>query len=129
MKFWARGLMKSSPDFKVAVKTEPLNVESSVNGFLKGCVDSVSGALDEVPIRVAIPFMKCKKGRRPPVVASVGGFKLKIDPFCVNIDGVSLNMNGVLGTGGINSSLDCKVDCKTEIDVKGDAVVKLRVGD
>ncbi len=129
MKFWARGLMKSSPDFKVAVKTEPLNVEGSVNGSLKGCLDSVSGTFDEVPIRVAIPFMKCKKGRRSPVVASVGEFKFKLDPLCVNIDGVSLNMNGVLGTGGINSSLDCKVDCKTEMDVKGDAAVKFRVGD
>ena len=129
MKFWARGLMKSTPNFKVAVKTEPLNVEASVNGALKGCVDSVSGALDEVPIKVAIPFMKCKKGRKSPVVASIGGFKFKLDPFGVNVDGVSLNMNGVLGTGGIKSSLDCKVDCKTEMDVKGDAAVKFRVGD
>ncbi len=123
MKFWAKGLMKSAPGVKASVEIDPLKVEGSVKGSFKGSVGSISAVVDEIPIRLAVPFMK--RRCRPPVVATIGGFRLKLNPFTVNIEGVSFDIGGVLGTEGIKSTLDCQVACRTEMDVKGGASAKL----
>lgn len=117
MKFNLHTLMKSSPNFKIDTRLSPVNVEGRVSGSFKGSVSSISTHIDPIPIKVAIPFMKRKK--RLTVVAMIGGFNIKLNPFTIKIEDASMQINGLLGTNGIEGSMDCQVACKTEMEMKG----------
>ena len=113
-----QGVMRAWPTCKVDAKVKPIAFESSACGTFAVEVSSISAAIDAIPLRMAVPFLK--RQRRLPVVSVLGGFKIKLDPLQVKVEGSSLNVKGVLGTKGIESQLNCQVDCKMEFDLEGD---------
>ncbi len=117
-----QGVMRAWPSCKVDAKVKPIAFESSACGTFAVDVSSISAAIDAIPIRMAVPFLK--RQRRLPVVSVLGGFKIKLDPLQVKVEGSSLNVKGVLGTKGIESQLNCQVDCKMEFDLEGDLCEK-----
>lgn len=124
--------MQSSPSFQIKAKADPIGFESSAKGSFVASTSCISVAIDEVPFRLAIPFLKrrCQLAR----VASIGGFKIRLKPFKVKLDIPSLNLQGVLGTRGIEGKLDTQVACKTKVEMAGEcigkfATLKLDLGD
>ena len=121
MKFKVFGRMQSCPAIKLDTRIDPLDFNINVKGAFNGKVGPFSADIGEIPIRLAIPFL-----RRRPVIASIGGFPIGLDRFQIDVEKAALDLKGVLGLKGIHASVDTAVDCSTEIDLKGD--VRGRVG-
>ena len=117
MKFKAHAAMKSCPDFTINTEMNPLPFETSMSGAFEGTIGSISVKLDEIPIRMAIPFMK-PRGRLP-VIAAIGGFKMKLQPFNIKIDNAAVHLKGQLGDKALRCKMEGKVNCQTEVDMNG----------
>lgn len=115
--FYAKGIMRSNPDFKIDANIEPIGFDISASGLVEGTVSAISATVDEIPIRLTIPFLKGR--RRPQIVASIGGFKIRLEPFGVKLESESVRLRGVFGTEGIVGKLNTAVACKTEMEVTG----------
>jgi hypothetical protein len=131
MKFKAQGVMKSCPSFTTDVKAGPLDFESTAGARLEGTLGPVDASMDEIPIRLAIPFLRRTKR---PVVASIGGFKVKLNPFGIKVELANVHVKGILGTKGIEVKADARVDCKTDMKLKGElagkgGVIEINLGD
>lgn len=116
MKFKTRAAMESNPDFYVDANLDSIGLNFSLQGSGEATVDSVSVEVDEVPIRLAIPFLK---RRRLPLFASIGGAKVRLSPFHIKAAGGPIQLEGVLGTDGISSKFNVKVKCKTNLEMDG----------
>lgn len=125
MKFNAHGVMQSCPRFTTEVKAGPLDFESDAGAKIEGAVSAIDASIGEIPIRLAIPFKK--RGNKMPVVASIGGFKFKLNPFGIKIEVADVKIKGVLGTKGIEAKADTHVTCKTDMKVKGNLAGKTGV--
>ena len=123
MNFKAFGKMRSNPTFNAKVKMDPLHFETSANASCEGEVGRISAHVGEIGIRFAIPFMKPR--RKLPLVASVGGFHIRLRPFQMRLKGISLHVAGVLGTKGSSGEVDAKVGCETEMEVEGKFPIKV----
>ncbi len=120
MKFKVFGRMQSCPSIKLDTRIKPLDFNIGATGSFKGKLGPFSADIGEIPIRLAIPFLK-----RRPVIASIGGFPVKLDRFQVDVDKAALELNGVLGLKGIQASVDAQIDCATDIEMKGDMTGRL----
>lgn len=117
MKFNSRIAMESRPDFHLDGVLAPLGFDASLHGGCHATLDSVSLTVGEVPIRLAIPFLK---RRRPPVFVSIGRFKATLGPLRLTTEGMHFELKGVVGTDGIRGEAKGGVDCETEMRVDGD---------
>jgi hypothetical protein len=59
------------------------------------------------------------------MVASVGGFHIRLRPFQVKLKGIGLHVAGVLGTKGSAGEVDVKVACETDMQVEGKVPIKV----
>lgn len=123
MNFKAHGKMRSNPAFNAKVKMDPLQFETSASASCDCDVGRLSAYIGEVGIRFAIPFMKPR--RKLPMVASVGGFHIRLRPFQVKLKGIGLHVAGVLGTKGSAGEVDAKVACETDMQVEGKVPIKV----
>jgi hypothetical protein len=123
MNFKAQGKMRGSPTFNAKVKMDPLQFETSASASCECDVGRLSAHVGEVGIRFAIPFMKPR--RKLPLVASVGGFHIRLRPFQVKLKGIGLHVAGVLGTQGSAAEVEGKMACEAEMQVEGKFPVKV----
>ncbi len=117
MKFVSRAVMEGNPEFKIQMESGPVAFQSSATGALKAEVSAITARVDEIPIRVSIPFLPQHYG--PQMVAAIGGFGIKVNPFSVAVEAASINFEGVLGTDGVKCDLQASVGCKTTIKMDG----------
>jgi hypothetical protein len=123
MNFKALGKMRSNPSFNAKVKMDPFQFETSASASCQCEVGRIDAHIGEIGIRCAIPFMKPR--RKMPLVASVGGFHIRLRPFQVGIKGLGLHVAGVLGTKGSAGEVDAKVACETDMQVEGKFPIKV----
>ncbi len=118
MKFKALGKMTSKPSMRIDTSVEPIKFKVETRGSLEAGIGPVDAEISEFPVRVAIPFM----GPRDelPVVARFGGVRIKLNNFPIKIQSMSFNVDGTMGTEGLQGTMDCKVDCETNMEASGD---------
>jgi len=114
MKFKIFGRMRSCPSVKLDTKINPLDFKASIDGHFDGELGPFAAYIGEIPIRMTIPFLKHR-----PVMISVGGFPIKLDRFKVNVEKAGLDLKGTVGLKGIHADIDTKIDCETDMDLKG----------
>ncbi|GAB4381255.1 MAG: hypothetical protein Kow0042_31730 [Calditrichia bacterium] len=119
MKFKAKSLMKSNPDFEMDTHFSPLDFNVSVKGSLETTIDTIGGRIGEIPVKMTIPFLKRPGG--PVLIGSIGGFNIKLNPFKLKLEQAEVKFDGILGTEGLKGNLKGKVGCQTEMDVSGHA--------
>ena len=120
MKFKVFGRMRSCPSIKLDTDISPLDFKTSINGHFYGELGPFAAKIGEIPIRMTIPFLKHR-----PVMISVGGFPVKLDRFQVNVEKAGLDLGGTVGLKGIHASVDSKIDCSTDMDLKGHVAGKV----
>ena len=120
MKFKVFGRMRSCPSIKLDTDISPLDFKTSINGHFYGELGPFAAKIGEIPIRMTIPFLKHR-----PIMISVGGFPVKLDRFQVNVAKAGLDLGGTDGLKGIHASVDSKVDCSTDMDLKGHVAGKV----
>jgi hypothetical protein len=119
VKFKTRIAMESSPGFDMDAALSPVGVNALVRGKCKAAIDSIAVTVGDIPVRLAIPFLK---QRKPPILASIGRFKITLSPIRLTAEGMEFELDGVIGTKGINAGIKGKVDCKTEMMMDGNLV-------
>lgn len=117
MKFKTFWKMRSSPDFKVDADMEPIGIDAGIEGAFEAAIGAISASVGAIPVKVAVPFLK--RGRKV-LVASVGGFKVRVDPVHLKLDCAKGHIKGTLGEKGIKGKMDFKVACRTEADMCGE---------
>jgi hypothetical protein len=116
MKFETFAMMRSNPDFELDAFLEPFRFEAEIAGGFAGQIGLIDAHVGRIPINVAIPF---HPRRKMVTVASIGGFRLKLQPTEVRVDRVTVQAAGILGEKGIQGRVKGKVGCKTEMNVEG----------
>ena len=114
MKFKTYIRMKSCPSVSMDASISPLDFRTALSGSLSAEAGPFAGEVGEIPIRMAIPFL-----RRRPVIASLGAFPLSLERFQVNLEKAEFALQGTLGLQGIDAKMAGKIDCATDMDVKG----------
>lgn len=123
MNFKAQGVMRSKPSIKSKIRMDPLQFDTSASGSFDCEVSRISAYIGEIGVRFAIPFMKPR--RKLPMIASVGGFKIRLNPFQLRSKGIGLHVKGILGTKGSAAEMDMDVSCETEMEVAGKVPIKV----
>jgi len=127
MKFKAHAGMRSNPGFSLSNKLDPVGVSAHLQGTVSAEVGAVTIGIQEIPVRMRIPFLK-----RPGhllVLGTVGPASIKVDPVTLSLKELSLQCGGVLGDKhGIVIKTDGNVTCKTEMDAEGVASGTIGVG-
>ena len=123
MNFKAHGLMKSNPTLNAKVKMDPNEFDTSVGGSFGLELGTLTAYIGEIGVRFAVPFLKPR--RKLPMIATVGGFRIRLNPLKIQSKGVAFRVAGVLGTKGSVADLDVGVKCQTEMDVQGHVPVKV----
>jgi len=118
MNFKAKGILKSNPSFKMKTRLDPLKCKASLSASGRGdiTVGEINIAIDEIPIKMTVPF---RKKREPVLIASIGGFKAKISPFELKVKRASFRLSGSLKTDEINGEMDGQMKCSSEIEAEG----------
>lgn len=120
MKFETHLAMESHPDFHLDANLDPIGFGLSLEGGCEARIGEIAVDVDEIPFRLAIPFLK-RRGK-PPLLGSIGGFKVTLSPVHVSIGGKGMRLQGVLGTKGVAGRMDGKVQCETDMDIAGKLV-------
>lgn len=124
MKFKVLGAMKSNPGFSMVNTIAPVNVSTSLHGSVTAGVGAISIGVSEIPVRLRVPFLK--RTVQLQVIGTVGGIKVKMDPFNLSIKDMSVSVNGLLGgKDGITVTTEGSVSCSTEMDAAGFASGKI----
>jgi hypothetical protein len=116
MKFETFATMRSNPDFELNAFLEPFEFNAEASGSFAGKVGLIDAHVGKIPINMAIPF---DPRRRLVTVASIGGFRLKLEPMQVSVDRVAVHAGGVLGAKGMQGKLKGRVGCATEMKAEG----------
>jgi hypothetical protein len=116
MKFNAKTLMKSNPTFDINTKMKPVDIDFSIKGDMNANLGELSVHISRVPINMRIPFLRRSLGEIE--VGSLGEVDVNFEPFALNVQGSSMDINGTIGKDGINGEMKGKVGCETEMDIK-----------
>jgi hypothetical protein len=122
MKFKSHGRLKGNPELAAKIRVEPLRFETAVAGSCECHVGAISAHIGDVRIRAAIPFMKPRP--KLPLVATIGGFRIRLKPFDIRCGTKGIEVAGILGVGGISGEADARLACEMEGDVEGHLPMK-----
>lgn len=122
MKFKARGRLQFNPELAAKVKLEPLRFQTVVAGSCELRVGAISAHVGDIRIRAAVPFLKPR--RKLPLVATVGGFHIRLRPFDVHCGTKGMELAGILGLDGIRTEVDARLVGQLESEVEGQLPVK-----
>ena len=125
MNFKLHGRVSSSPVVNANLKMEPLQFDTTIGGGCECEVSRLSAYIGEIGVRFAIPFMPPR--RHLPLVATVGGFHIRVKPFQLKAKGIHLRVAGNLGSNGLAASVDAKAGCSTDLDLEGKLPLKGRI--
>lgn len=106
-----------SPEFHLRAKTGPLGFRLEGQGIVEVSTGEIRCAVDPIPIRVRVPFLRHRHGH--VLVGSVGPFRCKLEPLDVKLRALGASISGVVGPDGLDCALEGKVSCKMEVDITG----------
>lgn len=119
MKFGAHAHMQSKVGAQVKGHVEPVAFTASAKSAFKASVGPVDAHIGMIPIAVAIPFLRRKRGPRV-VVATVGAFEVHLNEVTLQVEDAAAHIDGMLGDkGGIGVSADATMHCDSQLDVDG----------
>lgn len=117
MTFSTRLQISGNPEFDVNVKTAPFACEIGGEASLAVSTKPINGHVEQIPIRVRVPFLKHDRGY--VVAASIGPFGIHLREIDATIRAFGIDIGGVIGKDGIDCDLSGAVRCCMEIDVNG----------
>jgi hypothetical protein len=111
----ARFTIAGNPDFHLKAKTGPLAFKLEGDAAIELRTGEIYCGVEEIPIRVRVPFLRRHHGR--VLVASVGPFGCKLQPLELKLKLLGARIAGVVGPDGLDGTLDGKIGLKMEVDV------------
>ena len=117
MGFSTRLGISGNPEFEVNVKAAPLDFQLGGEASMAFSSGPISGHVEQIPIRVRVPFMKANHGY--VVAASIGPFGVHLHEINATVRAFGVEVGGVLGKEGIEADMAGVVRCCMEVDVNG----------
>lgn len=111
------------PEFDLDLKAAPLDFQVGGEASLAGTVGPFGGHVDQIPVRVRVPFMKHDHGY--VVAASIGPFGVHVHEINATMRAFGVEIAGILGREGIEAEIGGKVRCRMEVDVNGKLPAKV----
>ncbi|MGA2735934.1 MAG: hypothetical protein ABSG65_00625 [Bryobacteraceae bacterium] len=121
MNFKTIAKLRSHPSINASVRLEPAKFEAAVKGSCECHVGRISAWVGDIGIRLAIPFQRPR--RRLPLVGTIGGFRLGVNPFDIRVTGMGLDVTGTVH--GLTAAGEAHVSCETDIEAEGKLPVKV----
>jgi hypothetical protein len=109
--------ISGNPEFEVKVKAAPLAFQVGGEGSLALSAKPISGHVEQIPIRVRVPFLKHNHGY--VVAASIGPFGVHLHEIDATVRAFGVDFGGVIGKEGIDGDLAGGVRCCMQVDVQG----------
>jgi hypothetical protein len=123
MGFSTRLGISGNPEFEVNLKAAPLDFQLGGEASLALSSGPISGHVEQIPLRVRVPFMKANHGY--VVAASIGPFGVHLHEINATVRAFGVEVGGVLGKDGIDCDMAGVVRCCMEVDVNGKLPAKL----
>ena len=102
------------PDVNLRVKMKPFEFEIGGEGSFTLTTGDTHFSVEEIPVRVAIPFLK-----RRVIAGSVGPFGVHIKPFEAQFRAFGIDARGVFGKETAEAEVHVTGNCKAEIELSG----------
>ncbi len=115
--------ISGNPEFEVDVKAAPLDFQLGGEASLALSSGPISAHVEQIPIRVRVPFLKADHGY--VVAASIGPFGVHLHEINATVRAFGVEVGGVIGKEGIDCDLAGVVRCRMEVDVNGKLPAKL----
>ncbi len=126
MNFQAQGSMRSNPGVALSNRVSPLQCSAQIHGKAAGEVGAVSVRMEQIPVRLRIPFLRRSA---PILVGTVGPAEFKMDPFTWSLGEFSIGCNAQLGgKEGFVITTEGKVACATDMTMEGAATGDIGLG-
>jgi hypothetical protein len=109
--------ISGNPEFEVNVKAAPLGFQVGGEASLALSAAPISGNVEQIPIRVRVPFLKHSHGY--VVAASIGPFGVHLREITATVRAFGVDFGGVIGKEGIDCDLTGGVRCCMQVDVNG----------
>jgi hypothetical protein len=109
--------ISGNPEFDVKVKAAPLALQVGGEASLALSAGPISGHVEQIPIRLRVPFLKHSHGY--VVAASIGPFGVHLHEINATVRAFGVDFGGVIGKEGIDCDLAGVVRCCMEVDVNG----------
>lgn len=116
-------VLGAEPDFKFKAKSGPIAFKIGAVGSLTIGTSQIRARFHEIPIAITIPFLR--RRHNSVIAASIGPFDLHLDPIEVSVRASDVNLDGVLGTDGMECDLVAAGSCKMEVDLTGKLPAKM----
>lgn len=117
MRFKSHAVVQGRPELKLRAEAGPLAFNAAAEGSLRASLGPVDARVGEIPLLLAIPFLRSGRGLRK--VGAIGAFGIHLEPFQVAAEGFGVRFDGVLGSEGMACDLHGTIACKLEMDVVG----------
>jgi hypothetical protein len=117
LRFKSHAVVQGRPELKLRAEAGPLAFRAAAEGSVRASLGPIDAAVGEIPLLLAIPFLRRGGGMRK--VGAIGAFGIHIAPFQVAAEGFGVRFDGVLGTEGMACDLHGTVACKMEMDLVG----------
>jgi len=109
--------ISGNPEFEVKVKAAPLPFQVGGEASLSLSAGPITGHVEQIPIRVRVPFLKHNHGF--VVAASIGPFGVHLHEINAAVRAFGVDFGGVIGKEGIDCDLAGAVRCRMQVDVNG----------
>jgi len=106
--------LAAHPDLNLRVRMKPFEFEVGGHASFALTTGDIHVRFDEIPIRVAIPFLP-----RRVIAGSVGPFGVQIKPFEAQLRALGVDARGVLGREHTEADLHGTGSCKADIEISG----------
>jgi hypothetical protein len=118
MKMKIRGAMHGHPSVTLASRFDPVRFSTRLEGGASAGVGEIAVGLNEIPLRLRIPFLK--RRHRLLTIGTLGPVRLKFDPLHVSLREISFAAEGVLGgKEGLSVVSEGKMACQTDFHAEG----------
>lgn len=109
--------ISGNPEFEVNVKAAPLAFQVGGEAALALSAGPINGHVDQIPIRVRVPFLKHNHGY--VVAALIGPFGAHLNEINAAVRAFGVDFGGVIGKEGIDCDLAGVVRCCMQVDMSG----------
>lgn len=115
--------ISGNPEFDIKVRAAPLDFRIGAEASLEVGAGPVSAHVDQIPVRVRVPFLKHDQGY--VVAATIGPFGVHVKEIHARVRAFGVDIGGVLGREGIDADVAGVVRCAMQVDLNGKLPAKM----
>jgi hypothetical protein len=113
-----KGILRNNTAFTMNAHFRPFETTGSLKALFSGqcSTSTISFETSPIPISMRIPFSRTSQ---PVLIASIGGFHGKINPFTLGVKRASLDLDAAVKTDELEADMEGKMECESRVTAAG----------